>query len=124
VASQKQLVFAPAVQNILLHAHCHQKSMGLVPAIKSLLGRIPGASVVDADAGCCGMAGSFGYEVKHYEVSRQVGERRLFPAVRGRAPETVVVAPGFSCRHQIHDFTAAMAIHPATLLRSCLAGHS
>jgi FAD/FMN-containing dehydrogenase/Fe-S oxidoreductase len=105
---------------ILLHGHCHQRSMGLVAPAKSLLGRIPGATVVDAEAGCCGMAGSFGYGREHYEVSQAIGERRLFPAVRGRAAGTVVVAAGTSCRHQIHDFTSADAVHPAVLLRSLL----
>ena len=65
----------------------------------------PGATVVDLDAGCCGMAGSFGYARDHYEVSRAIGERQLFPAVRAAAEGTVVVAAGTSCRHQIHDFT-------------------
>lgn len=69
---------------ILLHGHCHQKSMGLLPAAKSLLERIPGAAVVDLDAGCCGMAGSFGYSKDHFEVSRAIGERRLFPQIRGK----------------------------------------
>ncbi len=104
----------------LLHGHCHQKSMGLVGATRALLGALPGATVADADAGCCGMAGSFGYGREHYEVSRAIGERKLFPAIRARAAGTVVVAPGTSCRHQIHDFTGETATHPAVLLRSLL----
>jgi Fe-S oxidoreductase len=104
----------------LLHGHCHQKSMGLVPATKALLSALPGATVVDVEAGCCGMAGSFGYAHDHYEVSRAIGERKLFPAVRGRAEGTVVVASGTSCRHQIHDFTGTAAAHPATIIRSLL----
>jgi Fe-S oxidoreductase len=105
---------------ILLHGHCHQKSMGLVAPARTLLSRIPGATVVDPDAGCCGMAGSFGYDREHYEVSRTIGERKLFPAVRSRGSDTVVVAAGTSCRHQIHDFTGVAALHPAVLLRSLL----
>jgi FAD/FMN-containing dehydrogenase/Fe-S oxidoreductase len=105
---------------ILLHGHCHQKSMGLLPVAKSLLGKIPGSSVVDLDAGCCGMAGSFGYSKEHFEVSRAIGERRLFPQVRGKDPSSAVVAAGTSCRHQIHDFTGEGAMHPAILLRSLL----
>jgi Fe-S oxidoreductase len=66
------------------------------------------------------MAGSFGYGRDHYEVSKAIGERRLFPAVRARDENTVVVAAGTSCRHQIHDFTGAEAVHPAVLLRSLL----
>ena len=101
-------------------AHCHQKSMGLLPVAKALLARLPGATIVDPDAGCCGMAGSFGYSREHFDVSRQIGERRLFPAVRNSAPGTAVVASGFSCRHQIQDFTQTTAMHPASLLQSRL----
>jgi Fe-S oxidoreductase len=94
--------------------------MGLLPVVKALLSRLPRASVVDPQAGCCGMAGSFGYSREHFDVSRQIGERRLFPAIRNAAAGTVVVAPGFSCRHQIKDFTSETAIHPAVLLQSRL----
>jgi Fe-S oxidoreductase len=86
----------------------------------NLLRRIPGAEVIDLDAGCCGMAGSFGYEKEHYEISRLVGEQRLFPAIRAAAPDTVIVAPGFSCRLQIQHFTGRTAVHPAELLHSLL----
>ena len=102
---------------ILLHGHCHQKSMGLVTAAKSLLERIPGARVTDLDAGCCGMAGSFGYAREHFDVSRQIGERTLLPAARGLGPDDVLVAAGTSCRQQVADFTGVRALHPAELLR-------
>jgi FAD/FMN-containing dehydrogenase/Fe-S oxidoreductase len=105
---------------ILLHGHCHQKSMGLLAAAKSLLARIPGATIVDLDAGCCGMAGSFGYALEHFDVSRAIGERRLLPAVRQKKAGAVVVAAGTSCRHQVKDFTGEQAVHPAVLLRSLL----
>jgi Fe-S oxidoreductase len=105
---------------ILLHGHCHQKSMGLLAPAKSLLSRIPGAAVIDLDAGCCGMAGSFGYAREHYEVSKQVGERRLLPAARSLEPDSVLVAAGVSCRHQVEDFAATRALHPAELLKSLL----
>ena len=95
--------------------------MGLLAPAKALLSRIPGAEVVDLDAGCCGMAGSFGYAREHYEVSRAIGERKLLPAVRNKKPGTVVVAAGTSCRHQVKDFTGERAVHPAVLLRSLLA---
>jgi Fe-S oxidoreductase len=85
-----------------------------------LLRRIPGAEVIDLDAGCCGMAGSFGYEKEHYELSRLIGEQRLFPAIRQADADTVIVASGFSCRQQIQHFTARIALHPAQLLRSLL----
>ncbi len=85
-----------------------------------MLRSIPGAEVIDLDAGCCGMAGSFGYEAEHYEVSRLVGERRLLPAVRRAGAEDVIVAPGFSCRLQVRHFTGREAVHPVALMRSCL----
>ncbi len=95
---------------ILLHGHCHQKALvGTSPAAE-LLSRIPGCEVVDADAGCCGMAGSFGYEKEHYDVSKAVGERKLFPTIRQNDEGTVVVAPGFSCRQQIEHFTGVGAV--------------
>jgi Fe-S oxidoreductase len=121
---QLPLTLAQGPPQILLHAHCHQKSMGLLPVAKALLGRIPQSKVVDPDAGCCGMAGSFGYGRDHFDVSRQIGERRLFPAIRSRAPGTVIVASGVSCRHQVKDFTGETAIHPAVLLQSLLQGRS
>ena len=116
-----RLTLTPGPLTILLHGHCHQKSMGLVPVAKSLLSKIPGASVTDLDSGCCGMAGSWGYAREHFELSRAIGERVLFPAVRARKPGTIVAAAGTSCRHQLHDFTGVDAVHPAVLLRSLLA---
>jgi FAD/FMN-containing dehydrogenase/Fe-S oxidoreductase len=109
-------------EQILFHGHCHQKSMGATPPARALLAKIPGANVVDLDAGCCGMAGSFGYAREHYDVSRAIGERKLFPAVRARQPGAAVVAAGTSCRHQVAEFTGARPVHPATLLRSLLNG--
>jgi Fe-S oxidoreductase len=105
---------------VLLHGHCHQKAIGVVAPVKALLSRISGAEVVDLDAGCCGMAGSFGYMKDHFDVSRAIGERKLFPAVRAKAPGAVVVAAGTSCRHQVLEFTGIEAVHPAVLLRSLL----
>jgi len=114
------LPLRPGPPSILLHGHCHQKSMGLVAPAKALLARIPDATVVDLDAGCCGMAGSFGYAREHFDVSRRIGERKLLPAVRAKLPGTRVVAAGTSCRHQVLDFTGEQAVHPAVLLRSLL----
>jgi Fe-S oxidoreductase len=105
---------------ILLHGHCHQKAMGLLAPAKELLSRIPGSTVVDLDSGCCGMAGSFGYVKDHFEISQQIGERRLLPAARNMDPGTVLVTSGVSCRHQVEDFTGVHALHPAELLQSLL----
>jgi Fe-S oxidoreductase len=119
-AGRMRLDLARGPATVLLHGHCHQKAMGLLPPTRALLARIPGATVVDLDAGCCGMAGSFGYATEHYEVSRQIGERKLLPAARALAPDGVLVAPGTSCREQVKHFTGAKALHPAQLLRSVL----
>ena len=106
--------------SVLLHAHCHQRAMGLAPAARALLSRIPGAVVTDLDAGCCGMAGSFGYTREHYDVSKAVGELKLLPAARALGPDAVLAAAGTSCRHQVAHFTGVHAVHPAILLRSLL----
>jgi FAD/FMN-containing dehydrogenase/Fe-S oxidoreductase len=107
-------------RQVLLHTHCHHKALlGAGAAMRTM--EALGGSVVDLDAGCCGMAGSFGYERDHYDVSRAIGERRLFPAVRARPAGAIVVAAGFSCRHQIEHFTGVEALHPAFVLRSALA---
>ncbi len=119
-ASALDLPLREVPGRIMLHGHCHQKSMGMLPATMALLSRIPSATVVDLDAGCCGMAGSFGYRREHFEVSRTIAERRLLPAVRQMAPGDVLVAPGTSCRHQIRDFGHTEAVHPAVLIRSLL----
>jgi len=119
-AAQLDLPLRAGPPKILLHGHCHQKSMDLVPATKDLLSRIPSCSVVDIDAGCCGMAGSFGYMKGHYDVSSAIANRRLLPAVKGMKPGEVLVAPGTSCRHQVLEFSGAKAVHPATLIRSLL----
>ena len=116
-----RLSLRPGPPTILLHGHCHQTAMGLLAPARSLLSRIPGSTVVDLEAGCCGMAGSFGYAREHFEVSRAIGERKLFPAIRNRDGGAQVVAAGTSCRHQVLDFTGVEAIHPAVLLRSLLA---
>ena len=107
-------------KRVLLHAHCHQKALvGTGPAVR-LLSMIPGCEVTDLDAGCCGMAGSFGYEQEHYDLSRAVAERKLLPAIADKDPDTVVVATGFSCRHQIDNFTSSGAMSAATLIEPLL----
>ena len=114
------LPLRPGPDEILLHGHCHQKSLGLVAPAKALLERIPGTRVTDLDSGCCGMAGSFGYAREHFDISQRIGERRLLPAARALEAGNVLVAAGTSCRHQVHDFTGVRAQHPAVLLRSLI----
>ena len=104
-------------REILLHGHCHQKALFGTGAMKQLWDQMPEVVVSEVDSGCCGMAGSFGYEQEHYELSRKIGERRLFPAVRQAGPETWVVASGFSCRHQIEHFTGVKARHWVETIR-------
>jgi FAD/FMN-containing dehydrogenase/Fe-S oxidoreductase len=116
----RPIKFKPGPKRILVHGHCHQRALvGMEPTMR-LLRRIPGAEVTDLDAGCCGMAGSFGYEKEHYEISRLIGEQRLFPSIRKAESDTVIVASGFSCRSQIEHFTGRTAVHPAQLLHSLL----
>jgi FAD/FMN-containing dehydrogenase/Fe-S oxidoreductase len=108
---------------VLLHGHCHQKALVGTGPTEKVLALAPGTEVTVVDSGCCGMAGQFGYKKGHYEVSMKMGERRLFPAVR-EANESVVVAPGTSCREQILGGTHRHAQHPAAYLASRLDGHS
>jgi len=107
-------------QSALLHGHCHQKAqIGMRPALAALA--IAGYDVQAIDSGCCGMAGSFGYEAEHIDVSRAMAERALLPAVRASSAATTIVAAGTSCRHQIADLAARQAIHPAEALARRLA---
>ena len=109
--------FTSPFESILIHGHCHQKSLYGTTAMKYLLDGIPDLVVSEVDSGCCGMAGSFGHEKEHYELSMQIGEDGLFPAVRGRPAGTAVVACGFSCRQQIADGTDAGPVHWVQTLR-------
>jgi FAD/FMN-containing dehydrogenase/Fe-S oxidoreductase len=101
----------------VVHGHCHQKALVGMGPTTELFSRIEGLDFTVLDSGCCGLAGSFGYDEKHYDVSRAVGERVLFPAVRAATDDDLVVAPGFSCRTQIKDFCdGRRVLHPAELL--------
>jgi FAD/FMN-containing dehydrogenase/Fe-S oxidoreductase len=102
-------------QAILLHGHCHQKAFGAISPVMDVLKLIPGAKPELIESSCCGMAGSFGYEASHYEVSMQMAELSLLPAVRAQ-PDAIVVADGTSCRHQINDGAQREAVHVAVLL--------
>jgi FAD/FMN-containing dehydrogenase/Fe-S oxidoreductase len=114
--------WGPGPARVLVQAHCHQRSLVGTGPLLRLLRRVSGAGVTDLDAGCCGLAGSFGYEREHYDVSLQVGEAALFPALRQAPLGAAVVAPGFSCRLQIAHATGRTALHPALLLRGLLGG--
>jgi len=111
----------PPSRPLLVHGHCHQKAFGAVSPVLEVLRLIPGAKPELIESSCCGMAGSFGYEARHHEVSMQMAELSLLPAVR-QAPDAVVVADGTSCRHQIADGTAREAMHVARLLADRLPG--
>jgi Fe-S oxidoreductase len=114
-----KLRFKATEQQVLLHGHCHQKAFDVMPAVEKVLGMIPGLKVSTVQTSCCGMAGSFGYEAEHYDVSMKMAELNLLPAVRN-APHAKVVADGTSCRHQIADGTGREAMHVARLLESAL----
>jgi Fe-S oxidoreductase len=109
----------------LLHGHCHQKAFDALSPAKSVLALIPGLEVDVVESSCCGMAGSFGYEAAHYDVSMRMAELSLLPAVRGADPATLIVADGTSCRHQISDGTMATgrreAAHVVRVLARALA---
>ncbi len=111
--------FKPVSQPILLHGHCHQKAFDAVNSIMDVLRLIPGATPELIESSCCGMAGSFGYDAAHFEVSMQMAELTLLPAVR-KKPNAIVVADGTSCRHQIRDGAQREAVHVAVLLAGLL----
>jgi FAD/FMN-containing dehydrogenase/Fe-S oxidoreductase len=106
-------------EKCLLHGHCHQKALRGTQGTVSLLSLVPRLEVTVLDAGCCGMAGSFGFEKEHYDLSVAIAKLALLPALTA-APEALVVAPGTSCRHQIQDLADRRALHPLEVLDSCL----
>ena len=112
--------FTKASKQIKLHGHCHQKALSSVQSSIQLMSLPENYHVENIPSGCCGMAGSFGYEKEHFEVSMQVGELVLFPAVRSAEAETIIAAPGTSCRHQIKDGTQRHAQHPVEVLYDAL----
>jgi FAD/FMN-containing dehydrogenase/Fe-S oxidoreductase len=114
-----RLAFSETKREVLLHGHCHQKAFDAMPAVNKVLGMVPGLTVKTVETSCCGMAGSFGYEAEHLEVSKAMAEMSLLPAVRN-APQATIVADGTSCRHQIADGAGREAIHVARLLESAL----
>jgi FAD/FMN-containing dehydrogenase/Fe-S oxidoreductase len=121
-AGQGQALPLQTRGRVLVHGHCHQKALvGTAPLLRVL--RAAGYDASEINAGCCGMAGSFGYEREHYEISMKIGEDRLLPAVRAAAPDTLIVAAGFSCRQQIAHGTGRRALHPAEALALALESH-
>ena len=117
--------FAPALQPLptkraLLHGHCHQKAFDAVSAVEQALRLVPDLSVETIASSCCGMAGAFGYEAEHFDLSMKMGEAALLPAVRTAPVDTLVVADGTSCRHQIADGAGRRALHVANVLAQAL----
>ncbi len=116
----KKNSFSSESRTIKLHGHCHQKSLASTAPTLFILGFPAHYTVEEIPSGCCGMAGSFGFEKEHYELSMKVGELVLFPAVRESSSETLIAAPGTSCRHQIKDGTERTALHPVEILFDAL----
>lgn len=112
--------FTSETKKIKLHGHCHQKSLASVAPTKVMLSFPENFEVEEIKSGCCGMAGSFGYEAEHYEVSMKVGELVLFPEIRKTPDEVTIAAPGTSCRHQINDGTGRMAYHPIEIMYNAM----
>ena len=107
-------------RDVLFHGHCHQKAhIGSKPSLDALR-LVPGMNAREVDSGCCGMAGSFGFETGHYEISQAIGAERLFPAVEAARPSTVISVSGVSCRQQVEHFTSRRTKHVAEVLRDCL----
>ena len=119
-AGDLQLDDASAAQRIVFHGHCHQKAAVGTASTMAMLTRIPGADVSEIDAGCCGMAGSFGFETEHYDLSLTIGGQRLFPAIEAAGDDAVVAATGVSCRQQIGQGTGRTGVHPLVLLREAV----
>jgi len=113
-------LFTSEKRTVRLHGHCHQKALGRVVSSKKMMAIPENYEVLLIPSGCCGMAGSFGYEAEHYDISMQIGELVLFPTVRNLSSETIIAAPGTSCRHQISDGTKRKAKHPVEVLWEAL----
>ncbi len=115
-----ELPLLPRPGRVLLHGHCQQKAVLGTAGTVAALRRVPGLEIKELDAGCCGMAGSFGYEHGHYELSEALANRVLIPSAQAD-PAARLVAPGFSCRSQVHGLAGLTALHPIQILAECLA---
>jgi Fe-S oxidoreductase len=103
----------PLDARAVVHGHCHQKAFGAMPTVMQALRAIPGLESTTIESSCCGMAGTFGYEAEHYDVSMRMAERDLLPAVRAAGDTTLIVADGMSCKHQIEHGTDRRPLHVA-----------
>jgi Fe-S oxidoreductase len=121
VANGDRFSFRPMERKALLHGHCHQKAHNVMGSVTGALKLVPGLEVEAIESSCCGMAGAFGYQAETYEVSKAMGELSLLPAVRAAESDTLIVADGTSCRHQISDGAAREAMHVARVLEMALA---
>ena len=113
--------FTADSRHVLVHGHCHQKALASMEPTVAILSLPRNYSVEVIPSGCCGMAGSFGYGREHYRVSMKIGELVLLPFVRSAPRDTLIAAPGTSCRHQIADGTGRLALHPVEILHAALA---
>jgi len=120
-AGRLSLKMRPVPRTALLHGHCHQKAFGAMPATERALALVPDLKVTTVESSCCGMAGAFGYEAEHYDVSLKMGEAGLLPAMRAAPADALLVADGTSCRHQIADGAGRRAVHVARVLAAALA---
>ncbi len=120
IGNIKSTQFTDREKSLKIHGHCHQKALSSTHASFQILNIPKNYKPTIMNTGCCGMAGSFGYEKEHYQVSMQVGEDTLFPKVRNCSTDTIIAAAGTSCRHQIYDGTKRTAKHPVTILREAL----
>ncbi|HRT67921.1 MAG TPA: 4Fe-4S dicluster domain-containing protein, partial [Bacteroidota bacterium] len=115
-----QNLFTDDAKQISLHTHCHQKSLSTSESLKTMLTLPKNYTVSEIPSGCCGMAGSFGFEKEHYAISQYIGELILFPSIRKLEENVIIAAPGTSCRHQIMEGTGRIALHPIEILYNAL----
>ncbi|MEK7244589.1 MAG: FAD-binding oxidoreductase, partial [Pseudomonadota bacterium] len=119
-AARLDLPLKPLAKRALLHPHCHQKAFGVVGAVERTLRLVPGLDVQTIEAGCCGMAGAFGFGADTFEISMRMAQEALFPALARAGSDIIVIANGTSCRHQIADGAGRAAVHVARVLEQAL----